>query len=93
MRILDLEKKKEELKRQAEEDQKRYDDLNYRDDQFDLSDALLAIAIAMLAVTSLTNKRWMFWVALIPTAFGIFMGVAGLVGWHIHPEALVRLLS
>ena len=93
LKILDLDKKKEELKRQAQEDQKRYDDLNYRDDQFDLSDALLAIAIAMLAVTSLTSKRWMFWAALVPTAFGVLMGIAGLVGWHIHPEILVRLLS
>ena len=92
-RVLDLENKKEELKTQAEQDQKRYDELNYRDDQFDLSDALLAIAIAMLAVTSLTNKRWLFFVALVPTLFGVMMGMAGLVGWHIHPEGLVQLLS
>ena len=92
-RVLDLENKKEELRTQAEQDQKRYDELNYRDDQFDLSDALLAIAIAMLAVTSLTNKRWLFFVALVPTLFGVVMGMAGLAGWHIHPEGLVQLLS
>lgn len=92
-KILDLEAKKEDLKRQAELDQKRYDDLNYRDDQFDLSDAFLAIAIAMLAVTALTNKSWMFGVALVPTVFGVIMGIAGLVGWHIHPDVLVGLLS
>ena len=45
--------KKDELKALAEQDQKTYDALNYRDDQFDLSDAL--IAIAMLAVTALTR--------------------------------------
>jgi hypothetical protein len=92
-RAQDLESKKEELKKQAELDQKKYDDLNYRDDQFDLSDALLAIAIAMLAVTSLTNKRWLFIAALVPTLFGVIMGIAGLVGWQIHPDALIRLLS
>jgi len=92
-RAQDLENKKEELKNQAELDQKKYDDLNYRDDQFDLSDALLAIAIAMLAVTSLTNKRWLFVVALVPTLFGVIMGIAGLIGWQIHPDALIRLLS
>jgi len=91
-RAQDLENKKEELKIQAEQDQKRYDDLNYRDDQFDLSDALLAIAIAMFAVTSLTNKRWLFVAALVPTLFGVIMGTAGLVGWHIHPDALILLL-
>src|SRR5438552_6751417 len=39
----DQAKKKEEVLAQAEEDQKNYDALNYRDDQFDLSDALIAI--------------------------------------------------
>ena len=92
-RAQDLESKKEELKKQAELDQKKYDDLNYRDDQFDLSDALLAIAIAMLAVTSLTSKRWLFIAALVPTLFGVIMGIAGLVGWQIHPDALIRILS
>lgn len=37
----------------AEQDQKDYDAANFRDDQFDLADALLAIAISLLAVTAL----------------------------------------
>jgi hypothetical protein len=86
-------KKKDEVKAQAEEDQRAYDRLNYRDDQFDLSDALLAIAIAMLAVTALTGLWALYWAALIPTGFGILMGLAGLVAWPIHPDALMRLLS
>lgn len=84
---------KEKLKTQAEGDQKTYDSLNYHDDQFDLSDALLAIAISLMAVTSLTQKRWLFIVALVPTFFGVLMGLAGLLGWHIHPDALTQLLS
>ena len=52
-------KKKEDLRHQAEEDQKKYDALNYRDDQFDLSDALVALAISLLALTALTHKRWL----------------------------------
>ena len=89
----DQAQKKEELRTQAEQDQKTYDALNYRDDQFDLSDALLALAISLLAMTALTHKRWLFWLALIPTAFGVVMGLAGLLGWHLHPDALARLLS
>jgi hypothetical protein len=89
----DQAKKKDELKAQAEADQKRYDDLNYRDDQFDLSDALVAVAIAMLAVTALTQIWALYWAALVPTAFGILMGVAGLAALPIHPDALVTLLS
>jgi hypothetical protein len=86
-------KKKDALKVQAEQDQKTYDSLNYRDDQFDLSDALLAIAIALLAVTALTQLWPLYFVALVPTFFGVLMGVAGLTALPIHPEALVKLLS
>lgn len=85
--------KRDELKQSAEQDQKNYDALNYRDDQFDLSDALLAIAIALLAVTALTRLWWMYWVSVIPTGFGVLMGLAGLVGWNIHPDLLIKLLS
>lgn len=86
-------RKKEEIKIQADQDQKDYDASNFRDDQFDLSDALLAIAISLLAVTSLTRKPWLYLIALIPTALGVVMGLSGLIGWSIHPAALVNLLS
>ncbi len=89
----DQQKKKEETKALAEQDQKDYDAANFRDDQFDLSDALLAIAIALFAVTTLTRQRWLFIAAIVPTAFGVLMGLAGLMGWAIHPGALIALLS
>ena len=85
--------KKQEVLQQAQRDQKTYDALNIHDDQFDLSDALLAIAISLLALTALTHKRWLFWVALVPTSGGILMGLAGLFGWALHPNALSALLS
>ena len=85
--------KKEELRKQAEQDQLTYDALNYHDDQFDLSDTLVALSISMLALTALTHKKSLYWAALVPTAFGVLMGLAGLCGWHIHPDALSRLLS
>ena len=89
----DQARKKEEVKAQAEQDQTTYDRLNFRDDQFDLSDAALAIAIAMLAVTALTSLWPLYLAALLPTTFGIAMGVAGLAGLSWHPDALVKLLS
>jgi hypothetical protein len=90
---LDQEKKKQDLRLQAEQDQKTYDALNYRDDQFDLSDALIALSISLLALTALTHKRWLYWLALLATIGGVVMGLAGLLGWHLHPDALSRLLS
>jgi len=85
--------KKEELRMQAEQDQQSYDALNYRDDQFDLSDTLVALAISLLALTALTHKKWLYWVALVPTTLGVIMGLAGLLGWHLHSDFLARLLS
>ena len=85
--------KKDEVKAQAEADQKAYDDLNFRDDQFDLSDACIAIAISLLAVASLTQLPWLYALALLPSLFGVVMGVAGLAGLGLHPQALIQLLS
>jgi hypothetical protein len=91
--VADQDKKKVELKAQADQDQKDYDSANFRDDQFDLSDAFLAISVALLAVTSLTHQRWLYGLAMVPTAFGVLMGLAGLFGWPIHPSWLTSLLS
>ena len=85
--------KKAEAKAQAEQDQKDYDAANFKDDQFDLSDTLLAIAISLLAVTALTQQRGLYLAALVPTAFGVLMGMSGLAGWAIHPNGLIALLS
>ena len=86
-------KKRDELKVLAETAQTNYESLNRRDDQFDLSDALLAIAIALLAVTALTQLWPLFLVSMVPTFFGVLMGVAGLMDLPIHPNMLFRLLS
>ena len=91
--IADQTKKKEELRQQAEQDQKTYDALNYHDDQFDLSDALVALAISLLALTALTHKKWLYWVAIVPTVFGVLMGVAGLFGLSLHSDFFAKLLS
>jgi uncharacterized protein DUF4337 len=91
--VQDQVQKKSIQQADAEKADKTYNNLNYHDDQFDLSDAMLALAISLLALTALTQKRWLFVMAMLPTFFGIVMGLAGLFGWSIHPNALIRLLS
>jgi hypothetical protein len=91
--VADQKAKKDSVRLAAADDQRSYDSLNYRDDQFDLSDALTAIAISLLALTSLTQKRWLFALAMIPTVLGVFMGLAGLAGWHVHTASITQMLS
>lgn len=87
------EQEKDKLQQQALDTEKLYEQLNVHDDQFDLSEAALALAIALLAMTSLTQKGWLYGAAMVPAAFGLFMGLAGLLNWDYHPEALTKYLS
>lgn len=82
-----------DVEKQARDADKEYDRLNFHDDQFDLSDALLAIAISLLALTSLTQKKWLFGLALVPTLFGIVYGVAGLANLQLHSNFFAKLLG
>ena len=91
--IARYDKQSKDLQDKAHSFEAQYDALNYRDDQFDLSDAALSVALAMLAVTALTGKRWLLWASLVFAGFGLIMGLAGLFGLHIHPDALSKLLS
>ena len=84
----DQSEKKKVQQADADNADQTYNELNFHDDQFDLSDAMLAIAISLLAVTALTQKRWLFFIAMVPTFFGVLMGLAGLLGWHVHPDFL-----
>ncbi len=86
-------KEKDGLQKQAQESEKLYDQLNVHDDQFDLSEAAFALAIALLAMTSLTQKGWLYGASMVPAAFGLFMGLAGLLNWDYHPDALTKVLS
>jgi hypothetical protein len=89
----DQAKKKDDVQAQAKQDQATYDALNYRDDQFDLSDAALALALSLLAITTLTRERWLYLAALVPTCVGVFYGMAGLFGLPFHPGWLTGWLS
>jgi hypothetical protein len=81
------------IKKTAEDYGKEYDRLNYRDDQFDFSDATLSISLGMLAVTALTGKRWLLKVSWGIGGSGALLGIAGLTGMKIHSDWLAKLLS
>jgi hypothetical protein len=70
-----------------------YDRLNYHDDQFDMSDAFLSIAVALAAVASLVDTYWLLYVAWGSGAFGVLMGMAGFVGLNLRPGWIAQLLG
>jgi hypothetical protein len=91
--IVRYQTEEESLKKKARDFEAQYDALNFRDDQFDLSDALLSVSLALLAVTALTGKWRLFAFSWIFAGFGVVMGLAGLAGFLLHPSWLTKLLS
>lgn len=81
------------LRRTAQTDEARYDALNVHDDQFDLSDALISIAVSLAAVAALAESRPLLGVCWVAGGFGMLFGIAGFAGWSIHPDGLSGLLG
>ena len=87
------EHEKGEVKEEAEGYEHKYESLNQQHDLFDLCDASMSVAIALLGVTALTKKRWLLVVAGVFLLTGVFFGVAGFMNWPIHPESAVKWLA
>jgi hypothetical protein len=70
-----------------------YEALNTRDDQFDMSEAFLSIAIAVSAVAALVDYVWLLYFAWASGAIGIAAGVAGFAGYNLRPDWIAQLLG
>jgi Domain of unknown function (DUF4337) len=92
-RAKQYETEKAEIKKTAEEYQKSYDRLNLHDDQFDMAEACLSLSIALFGITALTRKRWLFAFGFVLAAFGVALGLAGFLGWSLHPNFLAKILG
>ena len=93
MRSTGMKREKAEIKRQAEGFQKEYDDINLFDDQFDMTDALLTISIAMLGITSLTQKRWLLYFASAVSLVGIILGLTAFMKISLHSDLVSKILG
>jgi hypothetical protein len=87
------EKEKDEIKAQAEGFEKEYNDTNLFDDQFDMTEALLTISIAMFGITSLTQKKWLLWFAGTVSLIGIILGVTAFIKISLHSDFISKLLG
>lgn len=84
---------KNDIKKTAQDLEAQYNELNNHDDQFDMAEALMSVAIALFGVTALTQKRWLLGVAGTFAGFGVIMGVAGFARLSLHPDWLAKFLS
>jgi hypothetical protein len=91
--IARYEKEKVDIKNSADGFKREYDRLNTHDDQFDMAEATISIAIALLGITALTQKRRLLYVAWAFAGFGVVLGLAGFLGLSLHPDFLAKLLS
>ena len=91
--IKKYEARSKETRAKAVDQEKEYDRLNFRDDQFDMSDAFSSIAIAVAAVAALVDSFWLLYFAWGSGTIGLFFGIAGFAGLNFRPEWLAQLLG
>lgn len=91
--VAKLTKRAAEMQGKAKGYKEQIDRLGFRDDQFDMADAFLSIAIAVTAVAVLVELWPILVFGWLAGATGIVMVLAGFLGWNIHPDWLVTLLT
>jgi hypothetical protein len=91
--IKKYEQRSTETRAKAERLDAEYERLNFRDDQFDLSDVFLSMAIAVSAVAALVDKWALLYFAWGSGAVGLLFGLAGFAGWNFRPEWLAALIG
>ena len=71
----------------------KLDGLNKRDDQYDVAEAILSIAIAVSAIAILAEIWLVLFVGWGFGAFGMTLGVAAMAGWDLYPQSLVEIFT
>ena len=91
--IKKYEGRSKETRAKAEKLEAEYDRLNFRDDQFDMSDVFLSIAVAVSAVAALVDSFPLLYFAWASGGLGVFLGVAGFANLGFRPEWLAQFLG
>jgi hypothetical protein len=87
------EKEKNDIKKEAEGYKTEYDAINVFDDQFDMTDALLSISIALFGITALTQRRWLFYFATCVSIAGFIFGITAFLHISLHSDFVSRILG
>jgi hypothetical protein len=85
--------RKDEVEARARAAERELGALNVIADQYDFSDALIAIALALFAICALAKVRWLYWFSLIPALAGAAWGAASMAKLAIPAQALLAWLN
>ena len=88
-----IRQRKDEVQKLATDAEKKRERFKVRDDQYDLSEALISIAVTLLAVCALAKARWLYWFALLPAAGGLFWGITAMAELPFYAKALFAWLG
>jgi hypothetical protein len=91
--IAHVRERKSEVQALARAAEARTASLNVFDDQYDISSALISIAMSLLALCVLAQARWLFWFSLAPALVGLGFGGAAMAGVPIHAGLLISWLG
>jgi hypothetical protein len=91
--IKKYEGRSKETRAKAERLEAEYDRLNFRDDQFDMSDVFLSIAVAVSAVAALVDSFPLLYFAWGSGVLGLAFGTSGFLGLNFRPEWLAQILG
>src|ERR1700712_1821520 len=81
------------LQDQAKAAEADYDVQGRRDDQFDLAEGFMSIALAISGISALTESRKLLMIGWVAAAFGLLFLVSGFLELPIHPDVLVAFLT
>jgi hypothetical protein len=91
--IAHIRQRKDEVQGLARGAEARMASLNVFDDQYDISTALISIAVSLLALCVLVQTRWLYWFSLAPAIAGLVFGGAAMAGMPMHAEVLIHWLG
>lgn len=85
--------RKDEVEQRARTAEAEHARLSAFDDQHDLADALITVAMALLAVCVLAKARWLYWFALLPSLAGLGLGATAMLRVPIQAQILFAWLG
>jgi hypothetical protein len=91
--IAHIRQRKDEVQNLARGAETQMAALNVFDDQYDISAALISIAMSLLALCLLAQTRWLYWFSLAPAVAGLIFGGAAMAGIPMHAQALIHWLG